>query len=93
MQFAKSATKLNKCKILKFQLDNLVDLKTYWKTRIYYLLAKIGADTAENEQHFAGILTKFGSASRVAAEVRPVLAAHVAAEQQDAAAVRRNNGR
>ena len=26
-----------------------------------YLLAKIGADTAENEQHFAEILPKTGS--------------------------------
>ena len=26
-----------------------------------YLLAKIGADTAENEQHFAEILPKFGN--------------------------------
>ena len=25
----------------------------------YYLLAKIGADTAENEQHVAEVLTKF----------------------------------
>jgi len=26
-----------------------------------FLLAKIGADTAENEQHFAEILPKFGN--------------------------------
>ena len=26
-----------------------------------YLLAKIGADTVENEQHFAEILPKFGN--------------------------------
>ena len=29
-----------------------------------YLLAKIGADTAENEQHFAEILPKIGRADR-----------------------------
>ena len=37
-----------------------------------YLLAKIGADTAENEQHFAEILPTDGAAvpPRVAAEKR-----------------------
>ena len=43
-------------KFQKFQLDNLVDFEKCCKTRIYYLLAKIGADTAENEHHFAEIL-------------------------------------
>ena len=37
----------------KFQLDNLVDFEKCCKTRIYYLLAKIGADTAENKRNFA----------------------------------------
>ena len=41
-------------KISKIRLDNLVDLKKMLKNA--YFLAKIGADTAENEQHFAEIL-------------------------------------
>ena len=39
-----------------------------------YLVAKIGADTAENEQHFAEILPKTGSA-RQATEVAKATAA------------------
>ena len=39
-----------------FQLDNLVDFEKTFKTHTKYLLAKIGADTAENEQYFAEIL-------------------------------------
>ena len=35
---------------MKIQFDNLVDLKNAENA---YLLAKIGADTAENEQKFA----------------------------------------
>ena len=40
----------NLAKNSKFRLDNLVDLKMLKNA---YFLAKIGADTAENEQHFA----------------------------------------
>ena len=44
-------------KIQKIQLENLVDFEKCCKTNILnYFLAKIGADTAENEQHFAEIL-------------------------------------
>ena len=48
----------NCIKFQKFQLENLVDFEKCCKTHIlnYYFLAKIGADTAENEQHFAEIL-------------------------------------
>ena len=47
----------NFAKFQKFQLDNLVDFEKCCKTRILnYFLAKIGADTAENEQHFVEIL-------------------------------------
>ena len=43
----------NFAKFQKFQLDNLVDFEKCCKTHILnYFLAKIGADTAENEQHF-----------------------------------------
>ena len=46
----------------KLQLDNLVDFEKCCKTRIlYYFLAKIGADTAENKQHFTEILPKTGN--------------------------------
>ena len=44
----------NFVKFQKFQLENLVDFEKCCKTRIF--LQKIGADTAENEQHFAEIL-------------------------------------
>ena len=44
----------NFVKFQKFQLENLVDFEKCCKTHIF--LAKIGADTAENEQHFAEIL-------------------------------------
>ena len=40
-------------KIPKFQLDYLLDLKQILQNE--YLLAKIGADTAENEPTFAKI--------------------------------------
>ena len=43
----------NFAKFQKFQPDNLVDFDKRCKNA--YLLAKIGADTAENEQHFAEI--------------------------------------
>ena len=47
----------NFVKFQKFQLENLVDFEKCCKTRILnYFLAKIGADTAENEQQFAEIL-------------------------------------
>ena len=46
-------------KFQKFQLDNLVDFEKCCKT--HFFLAKIGADTAENEQHFAEILPKTGN--------------------------------
>ena len=44
----------NFVKFQKFQLDNLVDFEKMLSNA--YLLAKIGADTAENEQRFAEIL-------------------------------------
>ena len=47
----------NFVKFQKFQFENLVDFEKCCKTHILnYFLAKIGADTAENEQHFAEIL-------------------------------------
>ena len=46
----------NFAKFQKFQLDNLVDFE-----QNAYLLAKIGADTAENEEHFAEILPKLAT--------------------------------
>ena len=47
----------NFAKFQKIQLNNLVDFEKCCKTRILnYFLAKFGADTAENEQHFAEIL-------------------------------------
>ena len=53
----------NFAKFQNFQLDNLVDFEKCCKTRIlnYYFLAKIGADTPENEQHFAENLPKTGN--------------------------------
>ena len=49
----------NFAKLKKIQLDNLVDFEKCCKTHILnYFLAKIGADTAENEQYFAEILPK-----------------------------------
>ena len=44
----------NFVKFQKIQLDDLVDFEKCCKTHIF--LQKIGADTAENEQHFAEIL-------------------------------------
>ena len=44
----------NFAKFQKFHLDNLVDFEKMLQNA--YLLAKLGADTAENEQHFAEIL-------------------------------------
>ena len=44
----------NVVKFQKFQLENLVDFEKCCKNA--YFLAKIGADTAENEQHVAEIL-------------------------------------
>ena len=44
----------------KVQLDNLVDFfKMAIMLKNAYLLAKIGADTAENKQKFAESLTNF----------------------------------
>ena len=43
----------NFAKFQKFQLDNLVDFEKMLQNA--YFLAKIGADTAENEQHLAEI--------------------------------------
>ena len=45
----------NFVKFQKFLLENLVDFEKCCT----YFLAKIGADTAENEQNFAEILPKF----------------------------------
>ena len=44
--------------IVKFKLDNYRRIKKCCKFLNAYLLANIGADTAENEQHFAEILPK-----------------------------------
>ena len=62
----------------QFQLHNLEDFEKCCKTHIlnYYFLAKIGADTAENEQQFAGILPIVGprwpsTATFVTREVPP----------------------
>ena len=44
----------NFVKFQKIQLENLVDFEKMLQNA--YFLAKIGADTAENEQHFAEIL-------------------------------------
>ena len=49
----------NFAKFQKFQFDNLVDFEKVLQNA--YFLAKIGADTAENEQHFAEILPKIGN--------------------------------
>ena len=50
---------LNFAKFQKFQLNNLVDLKKMLQNA--YLLAKIGADTAENERNFPENLPKIGN--------------------------------
>ena len=47
-----------------------------------YLLAKIGADTAENEQHFAEILPKIGNYPTGARPARALRAAPRAAERE-----------
>ena len=71
----------------KFQIENLVDFEQKNAaqrvfTCIYYLLAKIGADTAENEQHFAENqnLPKLATTLRVLAladlDLRPRLGLH-----------------
>ena len=47
----------NIAKFHKFQFENLVDFEKCCKTmQNAYFVAKIGADTAENEQHSAEIL-------------------------------------
>ena len=46
----------NIAKFQKFQLENLVDFEKILMLQNAYFVAKIGADTAENEQHFAEIL-------------------------------------
>ena len=48
-----------------------------------YLLAKIGADTAENEQHFAEILPKTGNYLHRRARTGPVLLLGTAAAEGD----------
>ena len=57
--------KLIFCQNLEFQLDNLVDLKKFEKhVRVFfYVLAKIRADTAENEQLLAEMVTTFRDVS------------------------------
>ena len=59
-----------------------------------YFLAKIGADTAENEQHFAEILPKTGNyptkAQISAADVLPERRALKAPARHRAGATRRN---
>ena len=57
----------NFAKFQEFQLDNLVVFEKCCKScqnALPYFLAKIGADTAENEQHVAEILPKTGARSR-----------------------------
>ena len=61
----------NFVKFQKFQLENLVDFEKCCKTT--YFLAKIGADTAENEQHLAEISVH--QARRDAAPESPMPAA------------------
>ena len=60
----------NFAKFQKFQLDNLVDFEKCCETHIlnYYFLAKIGPDTAENEQHFAEFCQKLATTLRVVDE-------------------------
>ena len=61
-------------KFQKIQVDNLVDFEKCCKTHILnYFLAKIGADTAENERNFAENLPKIGNYPTAAA--RPAVAA------------------
>ena len=51
--FLKIGSTYKNCQTLKVQLDSfVVVLQKMLKARIYYLLVKIGADTAENEQTF-----------------------------------------
>ena len=49
----------NFAKFQNFQFDNLVDFEKMLQNA--YLLAKIGADTTENERIFAEILPKIGN--------------------------------
>ena len=58
----------NFAKFQSFQLDNLVDFEKMLQNA--YFLAKIGADTAENEQYFAEILPKTGNYPRRRAAAR-----------------------
>ena len=44
----------NVAKFQKFQLENLEDFEKMLQNA--YFVAKLGADTAENEQHYAEIL-------------------------------------
>ena len=60
----------NFAKFQKFQLENLVDFEKRCKTHIF--LQKIGADTAENEQHFAEILPTDGADGRPEEGLRPL---------------------
>ena len=47
------------CQIIIFQLDNVVNLSKWCKTRVYCtLLAKIGADTTEDEPNVAKMVDK-----------------------------------
>ena len=56
----------------KTKLDNLVDFEKCCKARILnYFLAKIGADTAENERNCAEILPRIGTYPTGRAPGRP----------------------
>ena len=54
LQMTLSPKFANFVKLQKFQHENLVDFKKMLQNA--YLLAKIGADTAENERNFAKYL-------------------------------------
>ena len=53
----------NVVKFQKFELENLLDFEKMLQNA--YFLAKIGADTAENERNFAEILSKTGNPNAV----------------------------
>ena len=53
--------KIAKIEKNQLRVDNLVDTGFCKMLQNAYLLAKIGADTAENEQHFAETLPKIGN--------------------------------
>ena len=51
---------------VQFQKKSMRESGRFWKMlQNAYFLAKIGADTAENEQHFAEILPKIGNKQQI----------------------------